>query len=307
MNTENSMDKDAIMERMENWRLSVNARTNFYKFIDATTKNEDALIDECQRIYNIIDDVVLTKEKKQFQQTLDVGTECYRARIIDPKDDKDIQSGVGRTSEGKFIGYNEINSREPMIGISGEGRNNVSGVAYLYVASNPETACMEIKSQIADLISLATFVIKEELTIIDFSTEKAFQHSDTQFYDMSLGVFFTLLMMRYCEPVVGDKGYYPTQLISDYLRKTGIDGIAYKSFLCPGGINYTIFNSHPKKIEFKSSKVLIHKQANHSFWDFNEEKAIFSNKDEKMMVYDNTISKDHKKHLAQRFAIIKSE
>lgn len=166
---------------------------------------------------------------------------------------------------------------------------------------------MEIKSQIGDLISLATFVIKEKLTIIDFSTEKAFQHVDTQFYDMSLGVFFTLLMMRYCEPVVEDKGYYATQLISDYLRKTGIDGIAYKSFLCPGGINYTIFNSHPKKIEFKNSKVLIHKQANHSFWDFNEEKAIFSNKDEKMMVYDNKISKEHKKHLTQRFAIIKSE
>ena len=50
MNTVNLMDKDAILEWMENWILSVNARTNFYKFIDATTKNEDALIDECQKI-----------------------------------------------------------------------------------------------------------------------------------------------------------------------------------------------------------------------------------------------------------------
>lgn len=40
-----------------------------------------------------------------------------------------------------------------MIGVSGAGRNNISGESYLYVASNPQTACMEIKPQFSDLES----------------------------------------------------------------------------------------------------------------------------------------------------------
>lgn len=307
MNTTKFINNDELRENIENWGLSVNARNRFYNFIDAVEKNEKGLISECQKIYQIIDDIILTKEKKQFEQDLDVGTICYRARIIDPKDDQDTDLGIGKTSDGKFIGYNEVNSREPIIGIPGEGRNNVAGASYLYVASNPETACMEIKSQLGDLISLATFVVKEKLKIIDFSSEKVFNRIDTQFHEMSLGVFFSLLMLRYCEPVEGDNGYYATQLISDYLRKTGIDGIAYKSFLSPGGINYTFFNSHPQKIGFEGSRVLIHKQANHSFWDFNEEKAILSNKEEKMIAYDTKIAEEHRKHLNQRFKMIKQD
>ena len=54
-----------------------------------------------------------------------------------------------------------------------------------------------------------------------------------------------------------------------------------KVFLTPGGANYTIFNCHPSAIEFCESKVLLHKQANHSFWDFNNETEIMSNKDGK--------------------------
>ena len=88
------------------------------------------------------------------------------------------------------------------------------------------------------------------------------------------------------------------------MRKTGIDGIKYKSFLTTGGANYTIFNCHPSAIEFCESKVLLHKQANHSFWDFNNETEIMSNKEEEMMAYDKTIANDLKKHLSKRFKII---
>lgn len=78
-----------------------------------------------------------------------------------------------------------------------------------------------------------------------------------------------------------------------------------KVFLTPGGANYTIFNCHPSAIEFCESKVLLHKQANHSFWDFNNETEIMSNKDGKMLIYDKTIADEHKKHLLQRFKRIK--
>ena len=291
-------------ESMNAWGWSVNARNNFNKFMDAI-ETEQGLIEQIQRIQSIIDDIVLNKEISQFKKCLEVGTEYYRARIINPEDDDDLKKGIGKTQDNKFMGYDDINSREPILGIGSEGRNNIAGASYLYIASNPETACMEIKSQFGDLISLAKFKVLKPLYIIDFESEKTFQRKDTEFYGMSMGVFFSQLMLRFTQPVRGENAYRATQIIADHLRKTGIDGIKYKSFLTPGGANYTIFNCHPSAIEFCESKVLLHKQANHSFWDFNNETEIMSNKDGKMLMYDKTIADEHKKHLLQRFKRIK--
>ena len=122
----------------------------FNKFIKAIEK-ENGVTDEVQKIFNIIDDIVLEKEKEQFIVELTKNSRYYRARIINAEDDEDLSKGVGKTTEGKFQGYNEVNSREPLLGISGEGRNNISGASYLYLASNPETACMEVKSEFIEL------------------------------------------------------------------------------------------------------------------------------------------------------------
>ncbi len=297
-------EKQEFIETMNSWGWSVNARNNFNKFIDAI-HSEDGLITEVQKIYSIIDDIVLEKEAAQFKVHLDTGTEYYRARIINPEDDSDLEKGIGKTLDGKFLGYNDVNSREPLLGIGGEGRNNIAGISYLYVASDPEVACMEIKSQFGDLISLAKFELLKPLYVIDFASEKTFQRKDTEFYGMSMGVFFSQLMLRFTQPVSGDNAYRATQIISDYLRKTGIDGIKYRSFLVPGGFNYTFFNCHPKTIKFCESKILLHKQANHSFWDFNDETEIMSNRDGRFLAYDKNIAEEHKKHLRQRFNRIK--
>ena len=115
---------------------------------------------------------------------------------------------------------------------------------------------------------------------------------------MSLGVFFTNLMFRFCEPVKDKNDYRATQIIADHLRKTGIDGIAYKSYSIPGGCNYTFFNSHSSKIKFCGSKILIHKQANYSFWDYNAEKEIMSNKEGVLLAYNKEIADEQKKNLA---------
>lgn len=143
-------EADSLMESMNSWGFAVNARIAFNKFIKAIEK-ENGVTDEVQKIFNIIDDIVLEKEKEQFIVELTKNSRYYRARIINAEDDEDLSKGVGKTTEGKFQGYNEVNSREPLLGISGEGRNNISGASYLYLASNPETACMEVKSEFIEL------------------------------------------------------------------------------------------------------------------------------------------------------------
>lgn len=291
-------EKTTAQEFLNTWFLPANAKIAFQNFLEATNdinvqKQETAL----KEVYNILDSVVLGEEKDQFKTKLLPGEKYYRARIIRPEDYGKVETGISRSCDDKFSGYNEINSREPILGISGVGRNNLAGVSYLYVASNEATACMEVKSQFGDLISLATFEILEPLVVIDFSRDKAFDRELSTQYNLSMGVFFTLLMSHYSEPVKDNRSYRATQIISDYLRKTGIDGVAYRSSLSPRGVNYTIFNSHPSKIKYVSSKILIHKQANHSFWDLNEEKAVFSNPEGKMLEYDSAIAKQQKDKL----------
>ena len=244
-------EADSLIESMNSWGFAVNARIAFNKFIKAIEK-ENGVTDEVQKIFNIIDDIVLGKEKEQFIVELTKNSRYYRARIINAEDDGDLSKGIGKTTEGKFQGYNEVNSREP-------------------------------------------------LHIIDFASDKQFTRSETEFHGVGLGVFFSQLMLRYTEPVRGEKAYKVTQTVSDYLRKTGIDGIAYRSFLALDGINYTIFNSHPHKIRFCGSKVVLHKQANHSFWDFNDEQEIMSNRNGKLLTWDNEIASKHKEHLSKRF------
>ena len=293
-------EKTVAQEFLNAWVLPANAKIAFQKFLEAANGinvlEQETVLKE---VYDILDRVVLGDKKDQFKKELHPGEAYYRARIIRPEDYGKVETGIGRSSDDKFSGYNEINSREPILGISGVGRNNLAGVSYLYVASNEATACMEVKSQFGDLISLATFEILEPLVVIDFSSDKAFDRELSIQHNLSMGVFFTLLMSHYSEPVKDNRSYRATQIISDYLRKTGIDGVAYRSSLSPGGVNYTIFNSHPSKIKYVSSKILIHKQANHSFWDLNEEKAIFSNPEGKMLEYDKAIADKQKDRLKE--------
>jgi len=239
-------------------------------------------------IFHILDEKVLGSDK--FESTLKPGKTLYRAREIRPEDytnDKGLSvESYGDTYKTK--GYSEQESVEPPIGVVNcDGRNNTSGVSYLYLADNEVTACCEIKSGLRSLISLARFVVDRSLRVIDFSQEKEFQMSESVQEGLSWGEFFTLLMLRYCQPFADKNEYRVTQIISDYIRKAGYDGISYRSFITYG-VNYTIFNSHKSNIRFIDSRILSHQFSKEIFWDFNNSKAIQC--DDEDLVYDRDVA-----------------
>ena len=296
-------DKKAAHQEFFDWlAMRPNAIRNFEEFIEDIDL-EKGISEPIKRVYKVIDEIIFDSEKKKFKKTVDADECLYRARIIDPKDDKGEEKGICITSNGKFKGYNEAESREPVLGRSGEGRINMSGASYLYVASDKETACMEVKSQFAELISLATFKVKKPLHIIDFADDKSIKNNGHYLkdYNMDISEFITRMMMQFSAPVRNEKAYRVTQIIADHIRKTGIDGIRYRSFLCPGGFNYVFFNCHPKYIKFCESRVIIHRQAKESFWDFNDETEIISNPEEKYMRYDEKKADELKRQLQKRF------
>lgn len=242
-----------------------NASFYFSRFLDRVKENK-VREDGTDELLNLIDKYVI--DGHQFYRTIKAGTVLYRARIIDSEKIK-ASLGLKVSTDGKLSGYDESNSREAPLGYSAEGRNNISGVSYLYLASDAETACAEVKPTVRQLVSLAEFIIKRQVQIIDFSDEKVFESKSSDDESISLGSLFAKIMLQYFVPVVDSAEYRATQIITDHIRKTGIDGVAYKSFYNERGTNYTIFNSDRNRFEFIGSRIVMLQSERRTFLDFN--------------------------------------
>lgn len=252
----------------------IEASKKYYALRDDLIKNGTNYSNE---IFRVIDEIVIGTERQQFIKTIPVGSILYRAREIEVEEYSKIENGLNiRIYNNKYVteGFNENNSIECPLGIGGVGRNNVAGTSYLYVAEDIATACAEIKSTLRSLISVAEFEVKSELKVVDFSTDdKKFTYKQNDEYQMSLGKFITLLMMQYCQPVSNKDDYIVTQIVSDYIRKMGYDGIVYRSFFIMKN-NYTIFNCHKNNIAYKNSRIVAHQFSDDVFWDFNNQVAV---------------------------------
>lgn len=110
--------------------------------------------------------------------------------------------------------------------------------------------------------------------IIDFSTDKAFESVESESNNVSLGILFTMIMQQYFAPRKDSSEYRVSHIITDHLRKTGIDGIAYKSFYDKNGTNYTIFNSSRDRFKFLDSRLLLLQSERRTFLDFNEKRVV---------------------------------
>ncbi len=195
------------------------------------------------------------------------GTKVFRARIIrDTNDIYDCKKGIH--FEGVFLkGYDWINSKEPPVGIASDGRANKQYSSYFYCADNGPTAASEIKANIGDYISLASFTINRDLRVIQFEEKEMLEISTVQeWYQQYISKCFTT-------PVSDPKLYHITQFISDEIRKHGVDGICYKSHFT-NNKNYVIFNCSMDTIVFFSSKILQLHSQQLNFTDFSAEKII---------------------------------
>lgn len=143
-------------------------------------------------------------------------------------------------------------------------------MSYIYLANNIGTACAEVKPSFYDIISVATFENKCILKIIDFSNvEKSILSEKDMDERVKLSLLFSYIMSSYTVPINDEESYKIPQFFSDYIRKAGYDGVAYKSFYDKTGINYTIFNSHPSYLQYKNSQVFMLQSKDYHFLDIN--------------------------------------
>lgn len=263
-----------VFEYMEEMRLKIKSSFIFKEFCDYIYAEKYSLAEESEFIKQI-DNYVIGDTQSSFLENLEEGKILYRARKVEQKDYKNIEKGLGFDKHGNTCGFNSENSKEAPLFVSGEGRNNIRGNSYLYVADNPQTACAEIKTNQYNVISVAKFIVRRDLRVVDFSKDVTLTEGSSKSEGIALGDFFTRIMLSYSIPVNQDNiiDYKITQFITDHIRKIGVDGICYRSGFSDGK-NYTVFNCHKNNVEFVDSKIYLHISGKNTFLDINEEKTV---------------------------------
>ncbi len=132
------------------------------------------------------------------------------------------------------------------------GRANPSGISFLYLSDDPNTAISEIRPWKGALVSVATFRTIREIKLIDltseFNIEDPFTYGDNLNFMLQENGLLMILGRELSKPVNPDMiniEYIPTQYLTEIIRSQGYDGIIYPSALGRNGTkNIVLFNEN---------------------------------------------------------------
>jgi hypothetical protein len=141
--------------------------------------------------------------------------------------------------DGDFPCACSPNRMKPLIGSASEGRANPKGLPYLYVADDRDTAMAEVRPWVGAYISVAQLRMIRDTKIIVCSKPR--QKHSLHLTDPPETEWDRLVWEdiddAFSTPIsVTDRtaDYVPTQVLAEFFRTNGYDGIAYKSSLGEG-------------------------------------------------------------------------
>ncbi len=147
----------------------------------------------------------------------------YRARVIGTQTYKDLSVVSNGNDNFKLIGFPSEKMMAPPKGKGEAGRANKSGESFLYLSSDPEVCCSEVRPIFTDMISVIKFRLLKDITVLDFKS------IDCSSIDMFEKEIYKRIMIEMVEPKKEqtDDSYKLTQHISAYFKSKDIDGIKY--------------------------------------------------------------------------------
>ena len=163
-----------------------------------------------------------------------------------------------RISDGEIIKKSEMGP--PPHEKTTAGRANSQGISCLYLASDIITTMHEIRARDLDYVSVAEFVSKKDLKIVDLANlDKISPFSvgkfDCEWFAINMKIL-KKINSELAKPLRRQDSvldYLPAQYIADFIKSLGYDGICYRSTLNVEGINYAIFDY--KKFRCKDVKL----------------------------------------------------
>jgi len=128
-----------------------------------------------------------------------------------------------------------------------EGRANPKGIPCLYLATTKETAMAEVRPWLDSLISVGQFRTCNDNVLIDCSVhhaKKTLYYLEEPMPEEREHCVWADIDKAFSKPTTNsDKiaDYVPTQILSEFFRINGFDGIIYKSLLGEG-LNVALFD-----------------------------------------------------------------
>ncbi|WP_148044019.1 RES family NAD+ phosphorylase [Massilia aurea] len=174
-------------------------------------------------------------------RSLSQGVVLYRAQI--GYDEDDIEGAVTIT------GFSERRMK-PNREFCGEGRANPRGIAYLYLSNHLDTSMAEMRPQRGQMLSVAQFEVQRNLNLVDcYSVEQEFGNIELIFSPPSTqegirNAIWWQINQAFSRPISrGDSSsdYIPTQILAEFFRHHGFDGVCFKSGLGEGH-NFVLFD-----------------------------------------------------------------
>ena len=128
---------------------------------------------------------------------------------------------------------------KPLKDTVSEGRANPKGIPYLYLSTDMNTALAKVRPWIGSYISLAQFKLLRDVTIINCSSDD----KGTTIYLKEPGpkerriAVWREIDKAFSITVTQNEStadYVPTQIIAEFFKNNGFDGVAYRSSLDKG-------------------------------------------------------------------------
>lgn len=175
----------------------------------------------------------LTEYFQQMELILPNDTHIWRARLnINPLFDQldDMKYELGPPPRDLAISL----------------RMNPAGISYFYGSFDKNTCKKEVRHQSNDNIVYGHFATKKELQIVNLSVAIYSKSIFDPEYDHFMNWASTFLegfVKDISKPINEESAfieYIPTQILSEYIRKLGYDGLCFKSCFT-GELNYTLF------------------------------------------------------------------
>jgi hypothetical protein len=155
-----------------------------------------------------------------------------------PKDTWVASDGSETKIEGlthrDFLKPHDCERMTPYRDKAKEGRVNPKGIPCLYTATTPNIALSEMKPTAGSYLTLARFVTVRDLKIVDLASDpiELAKRADGPTDEEMDSMVWEDLNDAFSEPVTGSDNiadYAATQIVAELFRRTGFDGIRYKS------------------------------------------------------------------------------
>lgn len=174
-------------------------------------------------------------EEEDRKRTAPRGTILWRAQLGFDWEPIRIRDGEKYVDiDGYTEGALPPERMKPLRDRAREGRANPQGIPCLYLSTRKETALSEVRPWLGSLISIAQFGTVRELTIVDFSQdERPRRHNYAVPPEEWNKAVWYAVDQAFRKPVTPDgespSDYAPTQVIAEFFKEHGFDGIAYQS------------------------------------------------------------------------------